>query len=251
MNPELAAPTRDEVMADTQETLRAVARALDALGPVEPSPAVLAEASMAAVNPLHRLARFLSESYGELAEILEGLRETRGLFRKAEMHRLQHTHQTLQEVTSQTEMATTGMLDGLERCLALVDQLEGPSWGSGSGTAVVPPSTDPGEVGRASGGTGPDAGADPRELLRDEIHQVMQHLQFQDITAQRIGHATGVLSDVEDRLLRLMGTLEQYGFAAAEEEERVIEAEVPVVCDPMATTQDADARQALADDIFA
>lgn len=226
MIPELASPTREEVMADTQETLRAVARALDALGPLpEKEGNGAAALPFDAMNPLQRLARFLAESYGELAEILEGLRETRGLFRKAEMHRLQHTHITLQEVTSQTEMATTGMLDGLERCLGLVDALEA---------------------------AGSDDGDDPRSQLRDELHQVIQHLQFQDITAQRIGHATGVLSDVETRLVRLMGTLEQYGFAVTDHEEDV-EAivEEHVVCDPNATTQNADSRQALADDIFA
>jgi chemotaxis regulatin CheY-phosphate phosphatase CheZ len=226
MTPELASPTREEVMADTQETLRAVARALDALGPTpDRGDNGLAAGPLDAMNPLQRLARFLAESYGELAEILEGLRETRGLFRKAEMHRLQHTHITLQEVTSQTEMATTGMLDGLERCLGLVDTLESP--------AV-------------------EGEEDPRSRLRDELHQVIQHLQFQDITAQRIGHATGVLSDVETRLVRLMGTLEQYGFAVTDQEEEVeAVTEELVVCDPNATTANADSRQALADDIFA
>ncbi|TVR49959.1 MAG: hypothetical protein EA421_17715 [Gemmatimonadales bacterium] len=224
MSAPLARPTRDELLADTEETLRAVARALgtvDAGG----APAV---PSREPLTPIGSLARFLAESYGELARIMEGLRETRGLFRQAEVEQLKTTHMALQEVTSQTEMATTDMLDGLERSLELVDRIAE---------------------------SGPVDGGEEVSTLRDELHLVIQHLQFQDITSQRIGHATQVLSEVEHRFLALMRTLESYGFGpaveASPEEREAADADAPVTCDPMATTQDAETRQALADELFA
>lgn len=224
-------PPREEVLADTQETLRAVANTLEALG----APAEGSEGDIRTSSPLQRLAQFLAESYGELAGILDGLRQTRSLFRKVEVDSLQRTHLTLKEVTEQTETATTDMLDGLERCLVLVDSL----------------TASPDEI---------DEGAEfdhttrnVQDGLRDELHLVMQHLQFQDITSQRIGHASRVLTDVEQRLLSLVKTLEHCGFAEEgfvdSEEEQLVPKENEVH-DPDATLAGSDARQALADDIF-
>ena len=56
--------------------------------------------------------------------IVSSLRESRGLLEKQAMERLSSTHQRLAEVSSATEMAATGMLDGLDRSLVLVDHLE-------------------------------------------------------------------------------------------------------------------------------
>ncbi|TVR67658.1 MAG: hypothetical protein EA422_00255 [Gemmatimonadales bacterium] len=269
MSTDVRNPSREEVLADTHETLRAVARTLESLGTVgdlapgsvledeaddraEPSPGPAPTLGMGLQQeelrtPLQRLALFLAESYGELAGILEGLRETRGVLQRAEVTRLQHMNATLQEVSSHTEMATTDMLDGLERSLALVDELElisieAPDEGTVNGAqsnGAHPPATDP---------------EDTRDRLRDELHQIMQHLQFQDITSQRIGHASDVLADVEQRLVLLMGTLERYGFVIPEGDDEPGEA-TPTgahaeTCDPSATTADAESRQAMADDIF-
>lgn len=275
MSTDVRNPSREEVLADTHETLRAVARTLESLGTVgglapetagatvdEPAAPDAGPAPTLGIGleqeglrtPLQRLALFLAESYGELAGILEGLRETRGVLKRAEVTRLQATNATLQEVTSHTEVATTDMLDGLERSLALVDELE----------LVQPPESAAATVARANGGAPSPDGThaaspadDPeetRDQLRDELHMIMQHLQFQDITSQRIGHASDVLADVEARLLLLMGTLERYGFVIPEEDDEPHQA-TPTgahaeTCDPEATTADAESRQAMADDIF-
>lgn len=224
----LPRPSRDEVLADTEETFRAVARILGSVDASTPP----AERWSDSLGPLKSLTRFLVDSYGELARIMEGLRETRGFFRHAEVERLQTTHLALKEVTSQTEVAATDMLDGLERCLGLVDRI---------------------------GERAPDVGGeeDPRDALRDELHLVIQHLQFQDIASQRIGYASQVLADVEARLAALMLTLEGYGLGGGDCEDLVPpggsgdrEDSGPVTCDPYATTRDADTRQALADELF-
>ena len=83
--------------------------------------------------------------------------------------------QKLIEVSSATEMATSELLDGLDRALLLVDQLE------------VGPSSS-------------DDDADPRDDLREELHTLVTVLQFQDITKQQFGNASTVL---EERMLRL------------------------------------------------
>ena len=83
--------------------------------------------------------------------------------------------QKLIEVSSATEMATSELLDGLDRALLLVDQLE------------VGPSSS-------------DDDADPRDDLREELHTRVTVLQFQDIAKQQLGNASTVL---EERMLRL------------------------------------------------
>ena len=83
--------------------------------------------------------------------------------------------QKLIEVSSATEMATSELLDGLDRALLLVDQLE------------VGPSSS-------------DDDADPRDDLREELHTLVTVLQFQDIAKQQLGNASTVL---EERMLRL------------------------------------------------
>jgi len=83
--------------------------------------------------------------------------------------------QKLTEVSSATEMATSELLDGLDRALLLVDQLE------------VGPSSS-------------DDDADPRDDLREELHTLVTVLQFQDTTKQQLGNASTVL---EERMLRL------------------------------------------------
>ena len=83
--------------------------------------------------------------------------------------------QKLTEVSSATEMATSELLDGLDRALLLVGQLE------------VGPSSS-------------DDDADPRDDLREELHTLVTVLQFQDITKQQLGNASTVL---EERMLRL------------------------------------------------
>nr|ADI23675.1 hypothetical protein [uncultured Gemmatimonadales bacterium HF4000_15H13] len=83
--------------------------------------------------------------------------------------------QKLIEVSSATEMATSELLDSLDRALLLVDQLE------------VGPSSS-------------DDDADPRDDLREELHTLVTVLQFQDIAKQQLGNASTVL---EERMLRL------------------------------------------------
>lgn len=201
---------------------------------------------------LRDLVDILEAAYGEVMNIVESLRQSRGLLEKAAMERLSSTHQRLAEVSSATEMAATGMLDGLDRSLVLVDHLEAADGGA--------PAAD-----------GEKGAGEIRDELRDELHQLMGLLQFQDITSQQLGYATGVLQDIEERMLRIAKVFDLTG-GKAESESNPVLALAPEpsealgellagtesngkgkdfdVCDPEASNFDADSRQALADEIF-
>jgi hypothetical protein len=82
--------------------------------------------------------------------------------------------------------------------------------------------------------------------MRDEIFGMMGALQFQDITTQQLAYAASVLSDMEARLLQIAKLFDP---AAAMVGAAVTRPD-PRTFDPSATTQRADERQALADQIF-
>ena len=204
---------------------------------------------------LRDLVEILEAAYGEVMAIVSSLRESRGLLEKQAMERLSSTHQRLAEVSSATEMAATGMLDGLDRSLVLVDHLE---------DMDAAPATE---------GDDAQSPSQVRDELRDELHGLIGLLQFQDITSQQLGYATGVLKDIEERMLRIAQIFDLTGGGgdSGSSDTPVIDLAPSSddamhellarqehdgkgrhhdVCDPAASNFDADSRQALADEIF-
>ena len=233
---------------DTQATLRQIE---GVLGDFDRAGAHLEEVDRvidgleARPTGLKELVSILVKTYAEIMGVIDSLRKSRGLLEAAAMERLKSTHEKLAEVSSATEVAATGMLDGLDRALVLVDHIE---------------------VGVANSDS--DESSAHRDELRDELHTLMNLLQFQDITAQQLGYASTVLQDIEDRMVRLadvfdlrdMGLEEMglEGISAAFSSE-VVGAEEPgtepdedpeVTNDPEASTLNAEGRQAVADEIF-
>ena len=177
----------------------------------------------------------------EMGRVVETLRASRGLLEQAASSRLQQTHKNLVEVSSATKTAATGILDGLDRALELVDHLD---------------SKVSGDVGDTAG---PEDPSDFASQLRDELHEIMGHVQFQDITAQQLGHSCGVLMDIESRLIDLsdffdirgldLGELTAVSTAFPEpyeEEDEPTESS----CDPGASTLNVESRQTVADEVF-
>lgn len=188
---------------------------------------------------LRDLVKLLIGTYTEIMAVIESLRQSRGLLEQAAMDRLKSTHEKLAEVSSATELAAAGMLDGLDRALGLVDDLAADE----------------------SGDSSPPAGGERTETadrLREELHQIMNLLQFQDITSQQLGYASGVLMDIEERMVRLVRVfdLQKVGMDELRDalgEERADGAprtQDPETCDPDASTLGAEERQALADEVF-
>jgi chemotaxis regulatin CheY-phosphate phosphatase CheZ len=74
---------------------------------------------------LAKLPDLLLRVYGDLAVALSGIRVTRETIQKHSIERLRDTHAKLNEVSSATEIAAMEMLNGLDRTLGMIDQLEG------------------------------------------------------------------------------------------------------------------------------
>ena len=233
-----------EALGDTEATLRQVE---GVLGDFDSSDHHLERVDRmmddieARPTGLKDLVSTLVKTYSETMVVIDSLRKSRGLLEAAAMDRLKSTHQKLAEVSSATEVAATGMLDGLDRALVLVDQMEAESASTNSDSETM---------------------AEHREGLRDELHTLMGLLQFQDITSQQLGHTSTVLRDIEDRLVRLAEIFDMRdmglediagqftdGVGSVPESEPEPGPEV-VPNDPGASTLDAEGRQAVADSIF-
>ncbi len=228
--------TRSEVLKDSEATLREVAGILlelwDAADPdnLDPAKGIKGNGNGAPAR-LGNLIHILMKTYREISAVLEGIRKGRGILQQAAMDRVQKTHAKLQEVTMTTEVAATDMLDGLDKAISLVDQI-----------------VDSQEEGEKASETRESAGNE----LREELHRLIILLQFQDITAQQLAHAAGVLAEVEERLEGLTRLLDLHHLDPADPTlvslgDRM--ADAPSF-DPAASTEDAEDRQALADKIF-
>ena len=234
------AARRKEVYSDSEATLRQVQGVLSELGPTSAPGADKVDRVVSGLegrnHGLRDLVEILMTTYEEIMNVIESLRKSRGLLEQAAMERLKSTHERLAEVSSATEMAATGMLDGLDRALVLVDHMES----------------------AASAEESASESADLRNNLRDELHALMNLLQFQDITAQQLGYAGGVLLDIEERMEELARVFDLRGLGTEEEPETEMEmetkacrvAQATTTCDPAASHFGAEGRQALADEIF-
>jgi hypothetical protein len=212
---------RTDLLADSRATLRqvgAVVQELDGAG-----------AEDSAEGPA-AMVRTLLGAYAEVLAVIDGLRRSRSSLNDATLQRLQVTNAKLDEVSFTTEVAASDMLDDLDQAVSLLDRL------------------DEGSADEAEE-------AEIRSALREHLDHVVSLLQFQDITSQQLGYASGVLSDVERRLGAVASALAQAGGVdGAPEEaappERPSEEPGHPTCDPNASTDGSEDRQALADEIF-
>jgi chemotaxis regulatin CheY-phosphate phosphatase CheZ len=230
------AARRKELFSDSEATLRQVQGVLADFGAVSGNDDGSDECGHGGARRaagLTDLVEILMTTYGEIMSVIDSLRKSRGMLEQAAMERLKSTHAKLAEVSSATEMAATGMLDGLDRALVLVDHLE-----------AADESRDPGEGPRLRGD------------LREELHALISLLQFQDITAQQLGYAGAVLLDIEDRLVELARIFDVTGVGqraatdGGDSERDARLKDTHSTCDPEASHFDSQSRQALADKIF-
>ena len=223
--------TTSHVLYDSDSMLRLVDAAIEGMG-VTAAPAT-ESAPMAApflVDPgladrLVQVQGSLAFGYQSILNILGALRQGRGSIEAVASDRLHPAHEKLQEVTNTTETAATDILVGIEECLAMVDQLD-----------EVDASADRAES------------SNVRSNLRNKLFDLMNHLQFQDITRQQLNFASSVLLDTEHHLAKIAAAIEPtagpLAATAAEDPNKG-------TYDPRATTQDAAARQAVADQVVA
>jgi chemotaxis regulatin CheY-phosphate phosphatase CheZ len=222
----MSSRSEHEPLLDSQAALRLVDAALgDELRGLE-SPARDETAMSHPTAALYSVPNVLLQAYQEINAVVERLREGRGMLQQHAVERLHHTNAKLLEVTSATEVAATDIMDSVDRALSIVDRLESKEAADTSEEAV-----------------------ELRQTLRDELFGVMGHLQFQDITTQQISYASSILGEMEQRLHQLSALFDPSALGIHGPEDQAAE-DAPRTFDPRATTQDAEGRQALADQLF-
>jgi hypothetical protein len=175
---------------------------------------------MAQPGGFAELSRTLLRAYAETARIATCVHESRSVLESGGIERLHHMQGKLDEISSATELATADVLDAVSRSVDLVDRLAADE---GQNTAK--------------------RGAIVTQL-RTELNDAMDHLQFQDITSQQLNYIQSLLVDMRQRLEEMAKLFGPYFVSFAKE--------APAVgtFDPNATTQNAETRQAIADEIF-
>ncbi|MGH7619410.1 MAG: hypothetical protein ACREPM_19505 [Gemmatimonadaceae bacterium] len=176
---------------------------------------------MAQPGGFAELSRTLLRAYAETAGIVGRFRETAGMLDSSGIDRLQQMHGHLREVSSATELATHGILDGLTRAVSLVEQLD-------NGSAV---SESERHKMMAS--------------LREELGGVVNQLQFQDITGQQLKHIETQLADMNRRINQVVKIFAPPAVTFANPEPMAPK------LDKGEATAGSEHGQAVADEIFA
>jgi hypothetical protein len=216
----------EELLYDSEASLRLVDHAIEELSisggiDLDRNARQFLEDAIAQPGGFAELSRTLLRAYAETAGIVLRIRESCGMADDSGIDKIQEMHGRLRDVSSATETATTDILDGLSRAVNAVEQLDG----------ATPLSDDERHRTVAT--------------VREELGGVMNHLQFQDITAQQLGHIASLLADMHRRINQIVTV-----FSGPNGSSSVPE---PVVgtFDPNATTTPSADRQAVADEIFA
>lgn len=227
----------NELLYDSEAALRLVDSAIEDLRTL-PHPNGVAGASAANGSARHLLpppgpldlvgiSQILARSYGEIVKVLGRLRESRNVLEQTSVEKLHHTHDKLREVTTATQMAASDILDGLDRAVGLVNDMD---------------------LKANDGDTA--GGRELRDKLRDELFSLMGRMQFQDITTQQLTYASSVLTELETRLAQLATILDPTALKGAGAVAVPPGPSGAPTFDPEASMHSADARQAVADQIF-
>lgn len=215
-----------EVLYESEAALRLVDHELSALHDIH-DVSVL-PAAPRGVDGLGDLSALLGQANTQIISVLARLREGRAAIENTAVGKVRLTQDKLREVTSATEDAAINIMDACDRATTLVDALDGID------------ASDAPDRGKA---------VSLRGSLRDELFLMMGALQFQDITAQQLAHASAVLDEMEQRMIevaRLFDPSVALGLSKlAQAKDNSSQ-----TFDANATTRNADRRQALADEIF-
>ncbi len=222
-----------ELLYDSEASLRLVDHELEALREFTDgvqdniAPPVMSYPEPTPTSALALVPGILQRANSEIVNVLQSLRQCRSALENATTDKLQITHEKIREVTNATETAATCILDGLDRAQVLIDELDAEADDNGDAS---------------------EAAKDIRNRLRDEIFMMTGHLQFQDITTQQLTYAASVLVDMESRLSEIARLFDprRYGAPELPADPRPI----PVTFTADATITNAEARQALADEVF-
>jgi hypothetical protein len=124
---------------------------------------------------LAALPTLVIRAYAEVVDALGGIRLGRETIQSYQLDRIEAGHHQLSEVSSATESATMELMNGIDRSLALLDQVAAELPAAGAGRAAL-------------------------EALRHEMNDLFGPLQFQDITAQQLAGVGALLEHIEGRM---------------------------------------------------
>jgi hypothetical protein len=211
----------EQLLYDSEASLRLVDQAIEEL---DASGAELDVDShgflvhvMAQPGGFAELSRTLLRAYAETFTIVQRIRDSCDMA-DSDLDRLQQMHGRLREVSAATESASTGILDSVNRTIALVERLDVAS------------------------------DADRNRLItqiKEELNGVPTHLQFQDLAAQQLGSIATLLSEMRKRIGQIAGM-----FAAPMGAPVKVD-QGPFDHNAAAAAGAAAAGQAVADEIFA
>ena len=213
-----------ELLYDSEASLRLVDHAIEELSAsgaeLDPEAQEVLHGVMAQPGGIEVLSETLLRAYAETAALVSRFRDSSGMLDTSGVDKLQQMRGRLHEVSSATETATTDILNGLGRAVALVEKLD---------TATQLPDSQRHEMAAS---------------LRDELNGVSNHLQFQDITSQQLVHIAALLGDMRTRLSEVVSIFGSPSNAAPG-----ANVTSPDLQDPW--TGDTGRGQAVADEIFA
>jgi hypothetical protein len=209
----------DELLYDSEASLRLVDHAIEELSDLGAEPDEetrgFLEHVVAQPGGLHELSRTLLRAYAETIGVVTRIRQSCGMLDNEGLDRLEQMRGRLHEISNATETATTDILDTVTRAIAIAERIDGAAEGE-RGRLVV--------------------------SLKEELAGVSTHLQFQDITAQQLGHLANLIADMRHRITHVVTMFAQPDANP----------DMPGgVYDPNASTSGSAAGQAVADEIFA
>jgi hypothetical protein len=214
-----------ELLYDSEASLRLVDHAIEELSAsgaeLDREARGFLEHVMSQPGGFAELSRTLLRAYAETVGIVIRMRESSGMLDGAGIEKLEQMHGRLNEVSEATETATTGILDGMARAIALTEKFDDITSLSEAERKQMTAS------------------------LREELSGVVNHLQFQDITSQQLRHIANLLADMRQRISQVVAI-----FAPAASFQKT-DASAPVPIDPAVTELIGGDLQAVADEIFA
>ncbi len=174
---------------------------------------------MSAIESLPAVLNLMRQ---QISSVLDHLKSSSSALEADGIGKLRQTNEQLQKVTNETETAANGILDGIDRSLNLVGELD--------------------ELDKS----GDAQAAEKRQQLKDHLFDAINCVQFQDITAQQIRHASSLLADMEHRFGSLVTALDPATISQLTTRLATNETHF----DPDAMFGNRESRQAEADKVF-
>jgi chemotaxis regulatin CheY-phosphate phosphatase CheZ len=212
----------EELLYDSEASLRLVDHAIEELSSsgaeMDGETRGFLEHVMTQPGGFADLSRTLLRAYAETVGIVQRIRESCGMVDPEGLDRLQQMYGRLREVASATESATNDILSAVARANAVAERLNA-----------------------ATDAERPQMVAS----LKEELNAMANHLQFQDITSQQLGHVASLLADMRHRITQIVTLMSTPSVSFAKDEGAAF--------DPNASVSPSAAgdRQAVADEIFA